>query len=199
MPMDFDPNMEPMELLVYEDTTLLNQLDQILLDSEKSKDLSHENINEIFRIMHTIKGSAAMMGLNGISTLAHAVEDVFAIIRETPEALVGVAEQIFDLVFQASDFLKSEIESLQNTGEANEDPAEIVTELHALAAALKSGEQPEAAASAAPGAAGAASAPPAKRSAAPKDRTINSGIQIRRNRAVFPAARRKAELSATAR
>ena len=161
MPMDFDPNMEPMELLVYEDTTLLNQLDQILLDSEKSKDLSHENINEIFRIMHTIKGSAAMMGLNGISTLAHAVEDVFAIIRETPEALVGVAEQIFDLVFQASDFLKSEIESLQNTGEANEDPAEIVTELHALAAALKSGEQPEAAASAAPDAAGAASAPEA--------------------------------------
>ena len=161
MPMDFDPNMEPMELLVYEDTTLLNQLDQILLDSEKSKDLSHENINEIFRIMHTIKGSAAMMGLNGISTLAHAVEDVFAIIRETPEALAGVAEQIFDLVFQASDFLKSEIESLQNTGEANEDPAEAVAELHALAAVLKSGEQPAAAAPAASAAPAAAPAPEA--------------------------------------
>ncbi|MBD5094579.1 MAG: chemotaxis protein CheA [Subdoligranulum sp.] len=159
--MDFDPNMEPMELLVYEDTTLLNQLDQILLDSEKSKDLSHENINEIFRIMHTIKGSAAMMGLNGISTLAHAVEDVFAIIRETPEALAGVAEQIFDLVFQASDFLKSEIESLQNTGEANEDPAEAVAELHALAAVLKSGEQPAAAAPAASAAPAAAPAPEA--------------------------------------
>ena len=161
MPMDFDPNMEPMELLVYEDTTLLNQLDQILLDSEKSKDLSHENINEIFRIMHTIKGSAAMMGLNGISTLAHAVEDVFAIIRETPEALAGVAEQIFDLVFQASDFLKSEIESLQNTGEANEDPAEAVAELHALAAVLKSGDQPAAAAPAASAAPAAAPAPEA--------------------------------------
>ena len=159
MPMDFDPNMEPMELLVYEDTTLLNQLDQILLDSEKSKDLSHENVNEIFRIMHTIKGSAAMMGLSGISTLAHAVEDVFAIIRETPEALAGVAEQIFDLVFQASDFLKSEIEALQNTGEANEDPAEIVAELHNLAAALKSGGQP-AAAPAAPAAAHAAAPAP---------------------------------------
>ena len=161
MPMDFDPNMEPMELLVYEDTTLLNQLDQILLDSEKSKDLSPDNINEIFRIMHTIKGSAAMMGLNGISTLAHAVEDVFAIIREAPEALAGVAEQIFDLVFQASDFLKSEIESLQNTGEANEDPAEMVAELHALAAALKSGDQPAAAAPAASAAPAAASAPEA--------------------------------------
>lgn len=162
MPMDFDPNMEPMELLVYEDTTLLDQLDQILLDSEKSKDLSHENINEIFRIMHTIKGSAAMMGLNGISTLAHAVEDVFAIIRETPEVLAGIAEQIFDLVFQASDFLKSEIEALQNTGEANEDPAAIVAELHALAATLKSGEQPASAAPAAPAAAPAPSAGPAE-------------------------------------
>lgn len=159
MPMDFDPNMEPMELLIYEDTTLLNQLDQILLDSEKSKDLSHENINEIFRIMHTIKGSAAMMGLNGISTLAHAVEDVFAIIRETPEALAGVAEQIFDLVFQASDFLKSEIEALQNTGEANEDPAEIITELRALAATLKGEEAGAAPATAQPAAAPAAPAP----------------------------------------
>ncbi len=142
MPSDFDPNMEPMELLIYEDTTLLNQLDQILLDSEKSKTFSHESINEIFRIMHTIKGSAAMMGLTGISTLAHAVEDVFAIIREHPEVLDGVGEEIFDLVFQASDFLKSELEVLQSTGEATADPAEIITELHKLAAQLRPGAEP---------------------------------------------------------
>ena len=140
--MDFDPNMEPMELLIYEDTTLLNQLDQILLDSEKSKNLSHESVNEIFRIMHTIKGSAAMMGLSGISMLAHAVEDVFAIIREHPETLAGVAESLFDLVFQASDFLKSELETLQSSGQASADPADMIQELKALAATLKPGQAP---------------------------------------------------------
>lgn len=167
MPMDFDPNMEPMELLIYEDTTLLNTLDQILLDSEKSKDLSIENINEIFRVMHTIKGSAAMMGLNSIATLAHAVEDVFAIFRDTPEVLTTVADTVFDLVFQASDFLKAELETLQNSGECNGDPAELVEELHALAARMKGGEAPAAPAAApsapaaepAPAAAPAASAP----------------------------------------
>lgn len=161
MPMDFDPNMEPMELLIYEDTTLLNTLDQILLDSEKSKDLSLDNINEIFRVMHTIKGSAAMMGLNGIATLAHAVEDVFAIFRDDPDILTTVADTVFDLVFQASDFLKAELESLQNSGDCSGDPAEQVAELHALAARMKAGEAP---AAPAPAASAPASAPAAESS-----------------------------------
>lgn len=164
MPMDFDPNMEPMELLIYEDTTLLNTLDQILLDSEKSKDLSLDNINEIFRVMHTIKGSAAMMGLNGIATLAHAVEDVFAIFRDDPDILTTVADTVFDLVFQASDFLKAELESLQNSGDCSGDPAEQVAELHALAARMKAGEAPAAPAAPAPAASVPASAPAAESS-----------------------------------
>ena len=174
MPSDFDPNMEPMELLIYEDTTLLNQLDQILLDSEKSKTFSHESINEIFRIMHTIKGSAAMMGLTGISTLAHAVEDVFAIIREHPEALDGVGEEIFDLVFQASDFLKSELEVLQSTGEATADPAEIITELHKLAAQLRPGAEPAEAPAAAQAETPQTPAPAAAGMAAPNSSGLGS-------------------------
>ena len=83
--MAIDPSMEPMlEMFIYETTTLLDQLDEILLESEKSKNLSSDSINEIFRVMHTIKGSSAMMDLGSISTLAHAVEDVFFIIREDP-------------------------------------------------------------------------------------------------------------------
>ena len=103
--MAIDPSMEPMlDVFIYETTTLLDQLDEILLDAEKSKSFSEDNINEIFRIMHTIKGSAAMMDLNGISTLAHSVEDVFFIIREDPARMASISEAIFDLVFQASDF-----------------------------------------------------------------------------------------------
>ncbi|MEG0485638.1 MAG: Hpt domain-containing protein, partial [Oscillospiraceae bacterium] len=46
------------EIFIYETTTLLEQLDEILLSSEKSKSMSDDSINEIFRIMHTIKGSS---------------------------------------------------------------------------------------------------------------------------------------------
>lgn len=140
--MAIDPSMEPMlEVFIYETTTLLEQLDEILLESEKSKNLSIDNINEIFRIMHTIKGSSAMMDLGGISSLAHSVEDVFFIIRENPEKMAAVSEAIYDLVFQASDFLKAEVESVQNTGEANQDPSGIIAQLEAQAAIMK-GETP---------------------------------------------------------
>lgn len=80
-----DPGMESlMEAFIYETTTLLEQLDEIMLESEKERNISGDNINEIFRIMRTIKGSAAMMGFTGISNMAHSVEDVFYIIREIP-------------------------------------------------------------------------------------------------------------------
>ncbi len=143
--MAIDPSMEPMlEVFIYETTTLLEQLDEILLSSEKSKNFSEDAINEIFRIMHTIKGSAAMMDLTGISTLAHAVEDVFFIIREQPARALENSEALFDLVFEGVDFLKEEMESVQGTGEADRDPQDLIRQLHAMAAAMK-GEAPQAA------------------------------------------------------
>ena len=159
--MAIDPSMEPMlEVFIYESTSLLEQLDEILLESEKSKSFSEDNINEIFRTMHTIKGSSAMMEFTGISTLAHAVEDVFFIIREEPARMGQVNETLFDLVFRASDFLKTEIESVQNSGEATKDPSSMIAELKQLAAVMK-GETPPA------GAAAAAEAAPAPAPAAP--------------------------------
>jgi len=153
-----DPGMESMlEVFIYESTTLLEQLDEILLDSEKEKNLSEDNINEIFRIMHTIKGSSAMMGLESISNLAHAVEDVFAIIRTEPSKMGPVSESIFNLVFQASDFLKAEIEGVQGEDYAPKDPSAIINQLED-AAHIMNGE-PAAAAASAPAAAAAPAAP----------------------------------------
>lgn len=125
-----DPGMESLlEAFVYESSSMLEQLDEIMLDSEKEKTINTDNINEIFRIMHTIKGSAAMMGFAGVSNLAHAVEDVFSIIRENPEKLKLVSGAIFDLVFQASDFLKQEIENVQTDDYQENDPSAIISQL----------------------------------------------------------------------
>ncbi|MCI8624011.1 MAG: chemotaxis protein CheA [Provencibacterium sp.] len=157
--------MEPMlETFIYETTTLLDQLDEILLASEKSKSISGDNINEIFRIMHTTKGSAAMMGLESISNLAHAVEDVFFIIREDPSRMQSVSEAIFDLVFQASDYFKAEVESLQGDSYSPADPTGMIAQLEKQAAIMK-GEA--AAEPAAPAASAAASPAPAKTESAP--------------------------------
>ena len=73
----FDQGMESMvDTYIFETTSLLEQLDQILIRTESESTFGEDEINEIFRIMHTIKGSSAMMGLDNISHLAHAVEDM---------------------------------------------------------------------------------------------------------------------------
>lgn len=74
---------EPMiEAYVYETSQIVETLEQVMISSEKDGQFSDEAINEIFRFMHTIKGSSAMMMYNDISTLTHRIEDVFFVIRE---------------------------------------------------------------------------------------------------------------------
>ncbi len=138
-----DPGMEAMlETFIHETETMLEQLDEILMDSEREKTISEDNINSIFRITHTIKGSAAMMDFEGISSLAHSVEDVFYIIREAPEKLGLVFDNIFDLLFQASDFFKQELEKLQGDEYDPADPADMISKLESEAAILKGEDAP---------------------------------------------------------
>ncbi|MEG0616598.1 MAG: chemotaxis protein CheA [Oscillospiraceae bacterium] len=140
----FDASMEPMvDMFIYETTTLLEQLDEILLNSEKSKTMTDDNINEIFRIMHTIKGSSAMMGLTGIQELAHHMEDMFFIVRDDPKKMNDEnSGPIFDLLFQSSDFLKSEVESIQQNDDYKpEDSSALTAQIGGVVAALK-GESP---------------------------------------------------------
>lgn len=134
----FDPSMKPMlEMFIYETTTILEQLDEIMLKAEKDKAFSGDEINEIFRFMHTIKGSSAMMGIESISTLAHAVEDVFFILREDPSKLMMVNEAIFDIVFQASDYFKVEVEAIQDDDYTAQDPSVLIAQLKEQAAIMR--------------------------------------------------------------
>lgn len=108
-----DASMEPMlEMFIYESTTLLEQLDNIILEAEKDKSFSEEQVGEIFRIMHTIKGSSSMMGLDAVSHIAHSVEDMFFIIRDDNSKQQRSAN-IFDLVLQCTDYLKAEVENAE--------------------------------------------------------------------------------------
>ena len=171
-----DPGMESMlEMFIYESTTLLEELDEIMLESEKSKDISEKNINEIFRIMHTIKGSSAMMGLESISSLAHSVEDVFFIVRENPAKLKEISDSIYDLLFQASDFIKAEIDGLQTDDYTPKDSSSIIGLLEEQAAIMK-GAAPRTAVpvTAAP----TATAQTPKQQSVPKRAPADAGISI---------------------
>ncbi len=146
--------MESMlDVYIFETTGLLDQLDEILLRTEQANEFTEEDINEIFRIMHTVKGSSAMMGFENLQQLAHKGEDMFFIIREAPEKMTDVGF-VYDLVFQMSDLFKAEIEAIQNNDDYEAtDFSEIIGKLENGAKMLKGeldGETAEAPAANAP-------------------------------------------------
>ncbi len=77
------PKLDPMlEMYIYETIQLIDRLEQLIMDSEVSGDLS-EGMEEIFRIMHTIKGNSMMMMYEGIAELGHITEDLFDYLRKS--------------------------------------------------------------------------------------------------------------------
>jgi two-component system, chemotaxis family, sensor kinase CheA len=65
-----------------EATQRLNEMDTELLAVEAG-DQDAESVGSLFRHAHTIKGAAAMLGFDDVRTLAHAAEDVLAVVRDT--------------------------------------------------------------------------------------------------------------------
>lgn len=97
-----------LDMYLFETNSLLDQLDDILLKAESNLSFDKECMDEIFRIMHTIKGSSAMMQFDGIMTISHKIEDLFYYIREN-----GIDQKynegLVNLVFKITDFIKGEI------------------------------------------------------------------------------------------
>ena len=146
-----------LDMYLYETNTLLEQLDGILLAAEQADTFSDDSVNEIFRIMHTIKGSSAMMEFNSLMTVAHRIEDLFFIIREktidvVPEAL---RPELFDMIFQAVDFFRGEIEKVENGEPLSVSIDSIVDKINSLIDKIQGGGGAEKPAEAPPAPAGA--------------------------------------------
>ena len=153
-----------LDMYLYETNTLLEQLDGILLAAEQADTFSQDSVNEIFRIMHTIKGSSAMMEFNNIMTVAHRIEDLFFIIREKTIDIVPeqLRPELFDMIFQAVDFFRGEIEKVENGEPLSDSIDSIVDKINSLIDKIQGGGAPEAAKPAAP----AEAAAPAESAAA---------------------------------
>ncbi|MBU3820213.1 MAG: Hpt domain-containing protein, partial [Candidatus Faecalibacterium intestinavium] len=135
-----------LDAFLFETNSLLEQLDSIVLSAEQQDTFSQDDINTIFRIMHTIKGSSAMMEYNSLMTLAHRAEDLFAIIRDksidiVPEAL---RPELFDLLFQTIDFFRGELDRIENSQPLTENIDSLLQKVNRLIDQIRSGGQPAA-------------------------------------------------------
>ncbi len=161
-----DNGMEAMlETYLYETNSLLDALDELLVNDEKIGDFSSDDVNEIFRSMHTIKGSSAMMEFNSLSTIAHHIEDLFFYIRDKGIESLDPEhkKELFDLMFRSGDYLRSEVQKVEE-GSPLSAEAEIDSFANEINAFLKkisnvADESAEEAAPAAPASGEKAAAP----------------------------------------
>ncbi len=78
---------------------------QIVSDCLLSLEANHspEEINKLFRAIHTVKGSAAQVGLKRLGAIAHRVEDLIGRLREGE---LEPLPQVIDLCLESVDILK---------------------------------------------------------------------------------------------
>ncbi len=153
-----------LEVYIYEGNSLLEQLEAIVLGAEQVNTFSEENVNEIFRIMHTLKGSSAMMEFDTLATIAHRVEDLFFIIRDNSMDAVSEANRpaLFDLLFQSIDFFRTEIGKIEAGQPLSNDFDTLLSNVNSLIAKISGEEAPEAPAPEAQAAASGSEAPAAQ-------------------------------------
>ncbi|MEY4190777.1 MAG: Chemotaxis protein CheA, partial [Planctomycetota bacterium] len=107
----------------------LSRVDLELLELEKSTD--PELVKSIFRVMHTIKGSAGFLGLSKLEKLTHAGENLLSKIRD---GQFKANQQITTTLLQVVDAIRLILESLEKDGsEGNISNDSLVENLHLLA------------------------------------------------------------------
>jgi two-component system chemotaxis sensor kinase CheA len=121
------------DMFVEEAREHLQILNQNLLDLEK-KGFNKEYINAAYRIVHTIKGSASVLGIESIADLAHAMEDLFDLFREMEEK---PEDDLLDLLFKCLDIIENMIQELSEIGTIKTDANDLIGQMNKMLVEIK--------------------------------------------------------------
>ncbi len=117
-----------LDIYLFENQQLLEQLQEVVLDQKDEECFDEDSINEIFRTMHTIKGSSGIMMFDNITVVAHKLEDVFYFLRESHPDNVPHMELV-EHVLEVEDFISNEMEKISNGDSPDGDSSGIVADL----------------------------------------------------------------------
>lgn len=93
-----------------EATEHLDSAQFVLLELEHDS-TNKELINTVFRNFHTIKGSASFLGVKNIEEISHAMEDIFATIRDGKMILT---RELVDVIFYGIETLRTVLDIMQS-------------------------------------------------------------------------------------
>jgi two-component system chemotaxis sensor kinase CheA len=109
---------------IEESKELLLQLEEDLISLEKNPS-NVEIINNIFRVMHNLKGSAGMLGFKNIQDLTHEFENIYAKIRD---GKLPVDSEIINITLKGKDLIFNILDGA-NQNEDYSDPIEDVCQI----------------------------------------------------------------------
>ncbi|MBQ2800100.1 MAG: chemotaxis protein CheA [Lachnospiraceae bacterium] len=129
-----------LDVYLFENGQLLEQLQEIVLEQKDEECFDEDSINEIFRTMHTIKGSSGVMMFENITAVSHKLEDVFFYLRESHPQNVPHMELV-EHVLEVADFITNEMDKLQNGQQADGDATEILASIDKFLNSIKGGKR----------------------------------------------------------
>ncbi len=109
-------NTDPVEVFRVEAQELLEQLEQGLLDLERTP-TDGEIIASVFRALHTLKGSGAMFGFDALASFAHQCESAFDRVRK---GLAKATPSLISAVLSALDHMRALAEGRDAPKEAGD-------------------------------------------------------------------------------
>mgnify|MGYP002785215977 CR=1 FL=1 len=102
----------------------LDTIEQGLLDLQSTM-ADTEQMNELFRAAHSVKGGAAMLGFDSIQRVSHHLEDYFKVLKENP---IKPDRHLEDLFLKGFDALKELVEGLQSPYGLQDDQAQRIVQ-----------------------------------------------------------------------
>ncbi len=129
-----------LDVYLFENGQLLEQLQEIVLEQKDEECFDEDSINEIFRTMHTIKGSSGVMMFENITAVAHKLEDVFFYLRESHPQNVPHMELV-EHVLEVADFITNEMDKIQNGEAPDGDATELIASIDKFLDSIKGGKR----------------------------------------------------------
>ncbi|MBN2642969.1 MAG: chemotaxis protein CheA [Victivallales bacterium] len=113
--------MEDFELLesfVSESNDLIDDVEPLFIQLEKAaggdQHVDVDVVNKIFRLFHSMKGSAGFIGLNNIAKVTHHAETLLDAFRKNPE--LPMTSYFLEVQLQAIDAIRTMLENTMNNG-----------------------------------------------------------------------------------
>ncbi|MCP4146537.1 MAG: response regulator [bacterium] len=117
-------DQEILKEFIIEANELLGNAEEDVLDIEDRSD--KETVNRIFRAFHTVKGNAAMLGIDDVATLAHHAEDQLSKVRS---GKTEPNKKMIDLLLKVIDSLKQLLEDARDSVPSMVNVEGLITKL----------------------------------------------------------------------